>query len=105
MDTGGTITVKKAYKAFEIVSRPENVKAVVVNIFGGIARTDLIAEGIVKAMEELNYQKPVVVRIEGNKAEIAHETLKNAKIPVTIAENCSDAVQKTLNILKDGKAV
>ena len=57
-----------------------------------------------KAMEELNYQKPVVVRIEGNKAEIAHETLKNAKIPVTIAENCSDAVIKTLNILKDGKA-
>ena len=105
MDTGGTITVEKAYKAFEIVSRPENVKAVVVNIFGGIARTDLIAEGIVKAMEELNYQKPVVVRIEGNKAEIAHETLKNAKIPVTIAENCSDAVQKTLNILKDGKTV
>ena len=101
MDTGGTITVEKAYKAFEIVSKGDNVKAVVVNIFGGIARTDLIAEGIVKAMEELDYRKPVVVRIEGNKAEIAHETLQNANIPVIMADNCSDAVQKALAKLKE----
>jgi len=100
MDTGGTITVDKAYKAFEIVSKAENVDAIVVNIFGGIARTDLIAEGIVKAMEELNYSKPVVVRIEGNQAEIAHKTLENAKIPVILAENCSDAVKKVLKELK-----
>ena len=101
MDTGGTITVDKAYKAFEIVSRGENVKGIIVNIFGGIARTDLIAEGIVKAMDELNYEKPVVVRIEGNRAETAHETLKNARIPVILAENCSDAVKKMLKKLEE----
>lgn len=100
MDTGGTITVEKAYKAFEIVSKAKNVEGIVVNIFGGIARTDLIAEGITKAMEELNYTKPVVVRIEGNKAEIAHKTLLNAKVPVLMAENCSDAVKKILKELK-----
>ncbi|MBQ2659076.1 MAG: ADP-forming succinate--CoA ligase subunit beta [Erysipelotrichaceae bacterium] len=101
MDTGGTITVDKAYKAFEIVSRGENVKGIIVNIFGGIARTDLIAEGIVKAMDELNYEKPVVVRIEGNRAETAHETLKNARIPVILAENCSDAVKNMLKKLEE----
>ena len=99
MDTGGTITVDKAYKAFEIVSRGENVEGIIVNIFGGIARTDLIAEGVVKAMRELDYRKPVVVRIEGNRAETAHETLKNAQIPVILAKNCSDAVQKMLKKL------
>ena len=101
MDTGGTITVDKAYKAFEIVSRGENVKGIIVNIFGGIARTDLIAEGIVKAMDELSYEKPVVVRIEGNRAETAYETLKNARIPVILAENCSDAVKKMLKELRE----
>ena len=102
MDTGGTITVEKAYKAFEIVTKPENVKAVVINIFGGIARTDLIAQGVVEAMQDLNYQKPVVVRIEGNKADIAHETLSKSKIPVVLASNCSDAVKKVLDLLSKG---
>ena len=103
MDTGGTITVDKAYKAFEIVSRGSNVKAVVINIFGGIARTDLIAEGVVKAINELDYKKPVVARIEGNKADIAHETLKSCKYPIVLASNCSDAVKKVLNILSKGE--
>ncbi len=102
MDTGGTITVEKAYKAFEIVTKPKNVKAVVVNIFGGIARTDLIAQGVVEAMQDLNYQKPVVVRIEGNKADIAHEILSKSKIPVVLASNCSDAVKKVLDLLSKG---
>ena len=99
MDTGGTITVEKAYKAFEIVSSLENVEAVVVNIFGGIARTDLIAQGVIQAIEELDYRKPVVVRIEGNKSDIAHEYLNQSKIPVVLANNCSDAVKKVLNLL------
>ena len=99
MDTGGTITVEKAYKAFEIVSKAKNVKAVIVNIFGGIARTDLIAQGICDAMKDLNYQKPVVVRIEGNKADVADEILNNSSISVIRACNCSDAVKKTLDLL------
>ncbi len=103
MDTGGTITIEKAYNAFAIVSRGENVRGVIVNIFGGIARTDLIAEGLVKAMDELDYRKPVVVRMEGNRADIAHETLKNARIPVIAAENCSDAVEKMLKELDKGE--
>lgn len=103
MDTGGTITIEKAYKAFEIVTRASNVEAVVINIFGGIARTDLIAEGVCKAIEDLNYKKPVVARIEGNKAEIAHETLKNCKVKITLAENCSDAVIKVLDLLNKGE--
>ena len=99
MDTGGTITIEKAYKAFEIVSSCKNVEGIVVNIFGGIARTDLIAQGVIQAMEELDYRKPVVVRIEGNKSELAHEYFKQAKIPVVLANNCSDAVKKVLKLL------
>lgn len=100
MDTGGTITVEKAYRAFKVVSESENVKGIIVNIFGGIARTDLIAEGLVKAIRELDYERPVVVRMEGNRADVAMETLKESHIPFILAENCSDAVQKMMKELK-----
>ena len=100
MDTGGTITVEKATKAFEIVSGAKNVEGIIVNIFGGIARTDLIAEGIVEGMRETGCDKPVVVRIEGNSAEKAHATLSASKLPIVLAENCSDAVRKMMELLK-----
>ena len=99
MDTGGTITVEKAYKAFSIVAGARGVRGIIINIFGGIARSDLIAEGVVKAMDDLSYPHPVVVRIEGNRADEARRILEGSKIPVIMAENCSDAVGKMMKEL------
>ena len=100
LDTGGTISEEKAFQAFEIVSHAPNVKGVLVNIFGGIARCDLIANGIVESMKGSGYPGPVVVRIEGNSAETAHEILLASHLPIVFAENCSDAVKKMLELLE-----
>lgn len=101
LDTGGSVTVEKAYKAFELVIRQSGVEGIVVNIFGGIARTDFIAEGVVKAINDFKYTKPVVCRIEGNSDEVAHEILKGAPENVIIANSCSEACQKMIKLLED----
>ncbi|MCR5795700.1 MAG: ADP-forming succinate--CoA ligase subunit beta [Solobacterium sp.] len=98
MDTGGTVTVEKAAAAYEIVAGCGKVRGIIVNIFGGIARTDLIAEGLVQGMR--NIRKPVVVRIDGNSAEKAREILTASGLPVVMADNCSDAVRKMMDLLK-----
>ena len=100
LDCGGSITVEKAHKAFELVTQEKGVEGIVVNIFGGIARTNLIAEGIVEAINDLKYSKPVVVRIEGNGQEAAHEILKTAPSNVHIADSCSKACEKIINLLE-----
>ena len=98
MDTGGTVTVEKAAAAYEIVAGCGKVRGIIVNIFGGIARTDLIAEGLVQGMR--NIRKPVVVRIDGNSAEKAREILSASGLPVLMADNCSDAVRKMMDLLE-----
>ena len=100
LDCGGSITVEKAHKAFELVTMEKGVEGIVVNIFGGIARTNLIAEGIVEAIKDLNYTKPVVARIEGNGETLAHEFLKSAPENVYIAYSCSEACEKIIKLLE-----
>lgn len=94
LDVGGGTTAERVAAAFKIILSDEKVKGILVNIFGGIVRCDLIAEGIIKAVEEVNIAVPVVVRLEGNNAEKGAALLKNSGLSVIAAENLVDAAAK-----------
>ena len=81
-------------EAFKLIVSDSHVKAILVNIFGGIVRCDLIAEGIIAAIEEIDLAIPVVVRLEGNNAEIARAMLANSDLNIISAESLADAAQK-----------
>lgn len=91
LDVGGGATKERVTEAFKIILSDENVKAVLVNIFGGIVRCDLIAEGIIGAVEEVGVQVPVVVRLEGNNAELGAKVLKDSGLNIIAATSLTDA--------------
>jgi len=91
LDVGGGATKERVTEAFKIILSDENVKAVLVNIFGGIVRCDLIAEGIIGAVEEVGVAVPVVVRLEGNNAELGSKTLVESGLNIIAAESFDDA--------------
>jgi len=94
LDVGGGATAERVAAAFKIILSDDKVKGILVNIFGGIVRCDLIAEGIIKAVAEVNVSVPVVVRLEGNSAEAGTELLNNSGLSVIAAENLVDAAAK-----------
>ena len=96
LDVGGGATKERVAEAFKIILSDENVKTVLVNIFGGIVRCDLIAEGIIGAVEEVGVQVPIVVRLEGNNAERGSELLKKSGLNIIAAENLTDAAKKAV---------
>lgn len=81
LDVGGSVTPEGAVEAFRIILADAKVKAVLVNIFGGIAKCDVIADALIKAAKEVGFRVPVVVRLEGTNVEIARKMLKDAAIP------------------------
>ncbi len=94
LDVGGGATAERVAAAFKIILSDSNVKGILVNIFGGIVRCDLIAEGIIKAVEQVNVTVPVVVRLEGNNAEKGAELLNNSGLSVIAANDLGDAARK-----------
>ena len=96
LDVGGGATKERVTEAFKIILSDENVAAVLVNIFGGIVRCDLIAEGVVGAVNEVGVQVPVVVRLEGNNAELGREVLKASGLNIIAATSLSDAAEKVV---------
>lgn len=96
LDVGGGATKERVTEAFKIILSDENVAAVLVNIFGGIVRCDLIAEGIVGAVNEVGVEVPVVVRLEGNNAELGREVLKKSGLNIIAATSLSDAAEKVV---------
>jgi succinyl-CoA synthetase beta subunit len=94
LDVGGTATAERVAAAFKIILSDSNVKGILVNIFGGIVRCDLIAEGIIKAVQEVNVSVPVVVRLEGNNAEKGLELLDKSGLAVITAHDLGDAALK-----------
>ncbi|MEX0618357.1 MAG: ADP-forming succinate--CoA ligase subunit beta [Pseudohongiellaceae bacterium] len=96
LDVGGGATKERVTEAFKIILSDENVKAVLVNIFGGIVRCDLIAEGVIGAVEEVGVKVPVVVRLEGNNAEPGREALKKSGLNIIAATSLSDAAEKAV---------
>ena len=96
LDVGGGATKERVTEAFKIILSDTNVKAVLVNIFGGIVRCDLIAEGIIGAVEEVGVKVPVVVRLEGNNAEIGAKLLEESGLNIIAATSLSNAAQRVV---------
>ena len=96
LDVGGGATKERVTEAFKIILSDENVKAVFVNIFGGIVRCDLIAEGILGAVEEVGVKVPVVVRLEGNNAELGLKLLAESDFNIIAAQSLTDAAKKAV---------
>jgi len=101
LDVGGTATKERVSEAFKIILSDSNVKAVLVNIFGGIVRCDMIAEGIIGAVEEVHVEVPVIVRLEGNNAERGRQILTESDLSIIAAENLDQAAQKAVASIKE----
>lgn len=98
LDVGGGTTKERVSEAFKLILSDKNVKAILVNIFGGIVRCDLIADGIINAIKEIGLAVPVVVRLEGNNAEIAREILAESQLNIITAKSLIDAAQKIVAV-------
>jgi succinyl-CoA synthetase beta subunit len=96
LDVGGTATKETVAEAFKIILSSEDVKAVLINIFGGIVRCDIIAEGIIGAVKEVGVKVPVVVRFEGNNAAVGVKTLAESDVDIIAATSLTDAVQQAV---------
>ncbi|MFG6157992.1 ADP-forming succinate--CoA ligase subunit beta [Halomonas sp. 1390] len=96
LDVGGGATKERVAEAFKIILSDDNVKAVLVNIFGGIVRCDMIAEGIIGAVEQVGVNVPVVVRLEGNNAELGAEKLASSGLNIIAATSLTDAAQQVV---------
>jgi succinyl-CoA synthetase beta subunit len=96
LDVGGGATKERVTEAFKIILSDEKVKAILVNIFGGIVRCDLIAEGIIGAVSEVGTDLPVVVRLEGNNAELGAKKLSESGLNIIAAKSFTDAAKKVV---------
>ncbi|MED5388028.1 MAG: ADP-forming succinate--CoA ligase subunit beta [Pseudomonadota bacterium] len=96
LDVGGGATKERVTEAFKIILSDDQVKAVLVNIFGGIVRCDLIAEGIIGAVEEVGVTVPVVVRLEGNNAELGSQKLAESGMNIIAAKSFDDAAEQVV---------
>ena len=96
LDVGGGATKERVSEAFKIILSDDNVKAVLINIFGGIVRCDLIAEGVIGAVEEIGVKVPVVVRLEGNNAELGQKVLAESGLNIIAATSLTDAAQQAV---------
>ena len=100
LDVGGGATKEKVTEAFKIITSDKNVKGILVNIFGGIMRCDIIAEGVIAAVKEVGLQVPLVVRLEGTNVEKGKEIIKNSGLNVIAADNLSDGAEKIVKAVK-----
>ena len=100
LDVGGTATQERVSKAFKIILKDPNVKVVLVNIFGGIVRCDLIAEGIIAAVNEIEVKVPIVVRLEGNNSKEGSKILSDSNVKIESLNNLSEAAQKAVELSK-----
>ena len=100
LDVGGTATQERVTKAFKIILKDPEVKVVLVNIFGGIVRCDLIAKGVVAAIKEVDIKIPVVVRLEGNSADLGAAILSKANTAIHSINNLEEAANKAVELAK-----
>ena len=100
LDVGGGATKERVAKAFSIILQDTNVKAILVNIFGGIMKCDIIAEGIVAAAKELSIRVPLIVRLEGTNVDLGKDILSKSDLAIISADNLEDAAQKAIASLQ-----
>ncbi len=104
LDVGGGATSERVTAAFELILSNPKVRAVLVNIFGGIVRCDIIAEGVINAVKKVGVRVPVVVRLEGTNAEAARALLAKSGLTITPADDLTDAARKVVALAKKGNA-
>jgi succinyl-CoA synthetase beta subunit len=101
LDVGGGATKERVTEAFKIILSDEKVKGIFINIFGGIVRCDMIAQGIISAVSEVKTQLPVVVRLEGNNAELAAQILEKSGLNVIAADSFEDGAKRIVAAVGD----
>lgn len=104
LDVGGTANAARVTEAFRIITSDPNVKAILVNIFGGIAKCDMIAEGIVAATKTLHLKVPLVVRLEGTNVDLGKKILAESGLAIIPADNLADAAQKVVAAVNEARA-
>ena len=100
LDVGGGASKEKVSAAFKIILSDKNVKGILINIFGGIMRCDVLAQGVVEAAKETNLSVPLVVRLAGTNVELGKEILKKSNLKIISANNLSDAAKKIIEATK-----
>ena len=100
LDVGGGASKEKVSGALKIIISDKDVKAILINIFGGIMRCDIIAEGIVEAVNEIKLDKPLIVRLEGTNVERGKEILSNSGLEIVTAKDLEDAAEKAVSIVE-----
>jgi succinyl-CoA synthetase beta subunit len=100
LDVGGGATKEKVTEAFKLILSDPNVEGILINIFGGIMRCDIIAEGVVSAAREVSLDVPLVVRLEGTNVELGKEILAKSGLAIQSADNLADAARKIVNSVK-----
>jgi len=103
LDVGGGATKERVTTAFKIILRDPNVEGILVNIFGGIMRCDVIAEGVIAAAREVSLNVPLVVRLEGTNVELGKKMMSESGLPIIAADNLADAAEKVVKAVKEAK--
>ncbi len=103
LDVGGSATTERVKAAFEILLSDPNVKVIFINIFGGIMKCDIIAQGVVEAAKEIGIKIPIVVRLEGTNVQKGEEIIKNSHIPIVQATDMADGARKAIEAAKAGR--
>jgi succinyl-CoA synthetase beta subunit len=103
LDVGGSATKEKVAAAFKIITSDPNVKGILVNIFGGIMKCDVIAEGVVAAVKEVGLKVPLVVRLEGTNVDLGKKIIKESGLNVVSGDDLDDAAQKIVKAVKEAK--
>ncbi len=101
LDVGGGATKERVTEAFKIILSDDNVEGILVNIFGGIMRCDVIAEGVVSAAREVSLSVPLVVRLEGTNVELGKQIMADSGLPIISADDLNDAAEKIVKAVKE----
>ena len=96
LDVGGSATAQMVTEAFRILTSDKNVKGILVNIFGGIMKCDIIAQGVVQAFKEVGLKIPLVVRLEGTNVDLGKKVFKDSGVPIIVADDLDDAAKKAV---------
>ena len=100
LDVGGSATVEQVKQAFRIISSDKKVRCIFVNIFGGIMRCDIIAQGIIDAMKSLNINIPIIVRLQGTNEKMAKEMIEKSKLQIHFYQDLEEASKKAVQLIR-----
>ena len=100
LDVGGGASKEQVSAAFKIILSDKNIKGILINIFGGIMRCDVLAQGVVEAAKEINLSVPLVVRLAGTNVELGKKILKKSNLKIISANNLADAAKKIVEVTK-----